>query len=187
MAATSIRAIVTKSINMLPAPQHRYLFASEHFGDSAIAIWKEECIRRCQKKVMGKAYETYLNWIRQENELAVFTLYAYADLAVPMRFNTIFDLGNPDNFHQEEFELTQSIWEAWLPGDVILSGHKHLCVFRFRGQVPPILHLLHAQQGKFCDSPVGQARFGFCNSQDFGAIAQEIKRVQWLKRMQGEQ
>ena len=96
-----------------------------------------------------------------------------------------FDLDNPSNFHQEAFELTQSIYEAWLPGDAIFAGHKHLCVFRFAEKLPPILDLLHLQIGKFHDPPAARTRLGFCQSQDFPEIAQEILRVQALKHLYG--
>ena len=170
---------------MLPPPKSRYLFSDMRFGQMAVAIWKAESARLCQGRPKGKAYETYQNWNPQPNEIAVFTLYAYADLQIPMQFDMIFDLDNPNNFHQEPFELTQSIFEAWWPAKAIEAGCKHICVFRFADKPPQILSLLYELNGKVPDDAQRQTRLGFCQSQDFPEIAQEILRVQALKHQYG--
>jgi hypothetical protein len=82
------------------------------YSDRAISIWQSECIKRCKEKPRGSAYEKYVSWVRQENEIAVFTLYSYAELPVPKKFDIIFQLDNPENYVNVEYELTQSIHEA---------------------------------------------------------------------------
>lgn len=96
-------------------PSERFLFADEYFSDKAVAIWQSECIKRCKDKQKEEAYERYINWVRKENEIAVFTLYAYADFDIPKKFDIIFYLDNPSEFLKIDYELTQSIHEAWFP------------------------------------------------------------------------
>lgn len=167
-------------------PSERYLFADEYFSDKAIAIWQVKCIKRCKDKPRGHAYEKYVNWKRQDNEIAVFTLYAYADFAIPKKFDIIFQTAIPDNYITTEYELTQSIHEAWFPLDSVDHGHKHLCIFRFDGEVPGIFNLLHKANEKFSTSPKRQFKLGFCNSQDFADIKRVIERRLSLKKQYGE-
>ncbi|MGN6647390.1 MAG: hypothetical protein ACTHJT_12770 [Cytophaga sp.] len=123
-------------------PEERYLVSSEYFSDMATAIWQAECIKRCKDKDQSPAYEKYLNWVRQDNEIAVFMLYAYADLEIPKTFDIIFQMDKPENYIQEVYVLTQSIYEAWLPMDSMSHGHKHLCMLTFKKAVPEIINLL---------------------------------------------
>lgn len=167
-------------------PSERYLFAEEYFSDRSISIWQKECIKRCKDKPKGAAYEKYINWVRQDNEIAVFTLYAYADFFIPKRFDTIFLTESPDNFIEIEYLLTQSIHEAWLPLDFVDHGHKHLCVFQFEKGIPEILRLLHKSQGKFSTSSKKQTTIGFCNSNDFDEIRARLKRNIELKKQYGD-
>lgn len=61
-------------------PSEKYLFAECYFSNNAIKIWQHECIKRCNDAQKGEAYDRFINWTRKENEIAVFTLYAYAKL-----------------------------------------------------------------------------------------------------------
>lgn len=124
-------------------PNQRFLFSDEYFSDKAIAIWQSECVKRCKAKDKGNAYEKYVNWTRQENEIAVFTLYAYADFNIPKQFDIIFHLDNPNEFLRIDYELTQSIYEAWFPSNTVEHGHKHLCIFSFDKTLPAIFKILH--------------------------------------------
>jgi hypothetical protein len=148
----------------------RYLFADTYFSDAAVAVWQEECIKRCNGQPKDAAYEKYVYWKRQENEIAVFTSYAYADFPIPAAFDIIFEIGNPVNHIQVVYELTQALYEGWLPATSINKGHKHLCVFTFPDTVPEILNLLHREDEKFSTVPKGQRKLGFCHSKDFAVI-----------------
>jgi hypothetical protein len=154
----------------------RFLFASECFSDKAIDIWQSECIKRCRDKVKGRAYDRYINWTRQKNEIAVFTLYAYADFSIPKKFDIIFHLDDPSEFLRIDFELTQCIHEAWFPLDRVDAGHKHLCIFSFHASLPDILNTLHTIKKQFSESTKGQKSLGFCNSEDFDAIRRDIEK-----------
>ncbi|MCD9017137.1 hypothetical protein [Parachryseolinea silvisoli] len=162
------------------------MFSDEYFTDNAIAIWKAECISRCKDKTKGPPYERYINWKRLNNEIAVFTLYAYADFPIPKTFDIIFQTDNPDNFIKIDYELVQSIHEAWFPLDTVDHGHKHLCIFRFADTVPDILNLLHKGNEKFSTAPKGQKKLGFCNSKDFESIRKRIEKTLKLKEQYGD-
>ena len=164
----------------------RFLFADSYFSKKAIAIWKSECVKRCKNREKGMAYESYINWIPQKNEIAVFTLYAYADFNIPKKFDIIFQKDNPKEFLQINYTLIQCIWEAWFPTDSIGQGHKHLCIFSFDKALPDILNTLHKEEKKFSTSPNGQKELGFCNSSDFNAIALRIEKKLDLQKTYGK-
>ena len=168
-------------------PSQRFLFADEYFSDRAIAIWQSECIKRCSDKHKGSAYERFVNWRRKkENEIAVFTLYAYADLNVPKKFDTIFYHYDPKQFLRIDYELTQSIYEAWLPLDTVENGHKHICVFSFDKTLPDMLNTLHRGETKFSTSRPDQRSLGFCDFKDFEAITKRIEKTLDLRKLYGD-
>jgi hypothetical protein len=168
-------------------PAERFLFAYSFFSDKVIAIWQAESIKRCKDKLRGEAYELYIHWRRQQNEIAVFTLYAYADFAVPKQFDIIFEVDNPAIYVNVPYTLTQSIHEAWFPVSEVGHGHKHLCVFRFSDEVPGILTMLHKEETKFTTMPKEQKRLGFCNSKDFETITRRIEKRLSLQQEYGDQ
>lgn len=167
-------------------PYNRYLFAEEYLTDKVINIWKEETKIRCKNIEKGSAYYNYMGWNRQHNEILVFTLYAYADFSVPKKFDIIFEIDNPGNYLHVEYELTQSIYEGWLPSNAIDDGHKHFTVFSFKSSIPKILNLLHSGDQKFSTSLPGQTRLGFCNAKDFDAIKQRLEQIVELKKQYGK-
>lgn len=152
----------------------RYLFAKEYFSDNALAIWQAECLKRCKNNPTGVAHEKYIHWKQKEHEIAVFTLYAYADFDIPKKFDIIFHLDDPADFIRVDYQLTQSIHEAWLPQDGVGHGHKHLCVFSFNQAPPDIFNTLHKGDSKFSTHPKAQRALGFCNSTDFDAIKRNL-------------
>ena len=168
-------------------PQERFLFTDELFSDESIAIWKGECISRVQSRNLekGAAYERFINWNKSKNEVALFTLYAYADLKIPKQFDCIFDLRNPSNFALTRFTLIQSIYEGWYPIDSIEDGHKHLCVFEFDEKLPDILDGLHVAKGKFLRVPKGALKLGICQSTDFNEIRSRQEQMNDLREKHG--
>jgi len=154
----------------------RYLLGMEYFTNNAIAIWQTECIKRCKNKPKDDVYHKYVNWVKRENEIAVFTLYAYADFKIPKKFDIIFQIDEPENYVKEEYELTQIVYEAWYPMDGPEHGHKHLCIFKFENRIPAILELLHKQDEKFSTITDEQKQLGFCSSADFEEIKQREKK-----------
>ena len=166
------------------SPNSRYLRTDRYFSESSIKVWQEQCIQRCREREKGAAYEKFINWKRQENQIAVFTLYAYADFNIPKWFDCIFQLENPKNNLKIKYELTQSVFEGWYPIDSVEHGHKHLCIFSFEEDVPEIVNFLYKDEGQF-STPLGQSSLGFCNSNDFEAIKMRAESVIVLKRKHG--
>lgn len=150
--------------------QEKYLLTDTLFSDESIAIWQNECVQRCKNRDKGEEYEQFINWKRKENEIALFTMYAYADFKIPKKFDCIFELKNSSNFIVTKFNLTQSIWEGWIPWDSIEHGHKHLCVFEFEKEIPEILQKLHVMKNKLSDVPNGALKLGICQMKDFEEI-----------------
>jgi hypothetical protein len=142
-------------------------------------------VQRCKNQPKSSKYNAYIRWQRQPNELAVCTLYAYADFAIPKQFDCIFHVDNPREHLLPKFTLTQAIHEAWLPLAHVDHGHKHLCVFTFEGEVPAIFQFLHQEESKFSTVPKGQAMLGFCQAADLPAITAEAERVARLKAQFG--
>lgn len=167
-------------------PSEKFLYANEYFSDKTIQIWQEECIKRCKDREKGVLYDKYINWVRQENEIAVFTMYAYADFDIPKKFDCIFRYDSPKEFIKIDYTLTQSIWEAWYPFHKIDHGHKHLCVFTFDEKVPDIFNLLHKAETKYYGGEKVQTMLGFCNFNDLQAIINMREVVVQLKEKYGD-
>ena len=167
-------------------PQERYLFAEEYLSDKLLAIIRADCIRRGTDQTKGPAYEKYISWVRQDNEIAVYTLHAYADFSIPKKFDIIFNTENPDNCINIEFELTQSIFEAGYPFDSVYYMHKHICIFRFDQNIPDIFNLLYKRERVSDIAPKGQTMLGFCNSSDFDSIKKRVEGILQLKKDHGE-
>lgn len=167
-------------------PQERYLFTEAMFSEATMAIWQGECINRLRNKDKDAAYYRFTNWVKAENEIALFTMYAYADFAIPKRFDFVFDLDNPSDFTITPFTLTQSIYEGWYPIEYVEDGHKHLCIFEFEKAIPHLIQRLHVNKGKFYDVPPKSLRIGLCQSADFVAIKDRIKYQLSLKQEYGQ-
>ena len=148
----------------------RFLQTNCIFDEEAIEIWQKECRYRCTKKEKNEAYFKYLNWRKDKNEIALFTLYAYADLRIPKKFDCIFDYRNPERFYEAKMEITQSIWEAWFPLNSIDHGHKHLVIFKFEEKIPEIIFELHKEKKKFSSVPNDSLMLGICQIEDYNKI-----------------
>ena len=153
--------------------EERYLFADELFSDELTFFWQNESTKRLREELKGTEYKKYINWKRKENQLALFTMYAYADLAVPKKFDCIFEIKKPSNFVNTKFTLVQAILEAWFPMSVLDHGHKHLCIFEFEDEIPKIIDKLHVLKGKVSTLPRGASWLGICQMKDY----EEIKKA----------
>lgn len=165
----------------------RYLFGDVYFSDNGLAIWKNEVIKRHALRQKDWVYERYINWQKTDNEIAIFTWYAYAEFALPKKFDIIFQTDKPENFINVNYELVQSLYEGWIPLDRIEDGHKHVCILRFENTIPDILYSLHRVEKINPNHPIDQTMLGFCNSADFTAIKQRIYRKQNLKSIYGNE
>jgi len=167
-------------------PKERYLLAVASFADRAIKIWKQELVKRRTGKQHDAFYHKYLNWEPTPNEIAIFTMYAYADFLIPRRFDCIFNNSNPEINICTEYTISQSIFEGWYPIDCIEHGHKHLCILTFENSVPDILYELHRHANKYADLPLKNTWLGLCESKNLQAIIDDKKYIEKLKHLYGD-
>ncbi|OQP50880.1 hypothetical protein A4H97_03380 [Niastella yeongjuensis] len=151
-------------------PLERYLYVDSRWSEAAIEIWQKECIKRLATREKDSYYDKFINWKSRENEIAVFTLYAYADFPIPKRFDCIFQIGNPEIYINTEFQLTQSVWEGWFPIGNIDHGHKHLVVLEFVDKVPDIFNSLHLENNRSSTVPKPHLALGLCQFSDLTEI-----------------
>jgi len=177
----------------------RYLHADELYTDGALQLLRAGCIRRYQKREKDaasetfvhwtrQAYNTFVQWTRQPNEVVVYTWYAYADLALPKRFDCIFHVDNPREHLLVSYLLTQSVIDlgGGFPISSVEHGHKHICVLTFEQEVPAIFQLLHRLEGNVSTMPLrGAFQLGFCQVADLPAITAARERTARLRAQYG--
>lgn len=155
--------------------EERFLFADEYISERSISFWQKEAVKRRRDKEKDEAYERFINWKKQANEIAVITLYSYADFRVPRKFDVVFDFGRPDEFIQANYQLTQSVWEGWYPVNFIDRGHKHICVFSFDDKIPDLLFKMKQRDGLNEQDGDNFKKLGFCNMRDYDSIARYLE------------
>jgi hypothetical protein len=163
----------------------RFLFSDMYLSDKGIELSQNAIIKRFTNRDKNEFYQKYINWKRKENEIIVFTMYAYADLKLNKEFDCIFNYDNPDEFVFEKFILTQSIYEGWIPTNTVDNGHKHLLVFSFENEIPKILFKLHKEDTFGDTRPKIYTKLGFCNQKDFKTIANNLKKRHLLREKYG--
>ncbi|MDO7875214.1 hypothetical protein Q5H93_10765 [Hymenobacter sp. ASUV-10] len=169
-------------------PEARYLQADAYCSDDALNALQAKCVHH-RNLENGDAYERFMNWKRQANEILVLTWNAYADLIVPKKFDCIFCLANPQDYTLVNYELTQSIL---LLGDLypinsIEQGHKHLGVLTFEQEVPAIFGWLHQEDGSYCKPIENREKLGFCMAHDLPAITERLEKVAKLRSQYGSE
>lgn len=167
-------------------PMERYLYADSCFSESVIKMWQEECIKRFTNREKDDHYYQFINWKRSENEVAVYTRYAYADFSIPRYFNCIFHIDNPESYLYVGFHLSQSIWEGWAPIGSIEDGHKHLVVLEFADKVPDIFNKLHLEKSKHSSVSYPHFALGLCQLADLPEIIKRHIKVKSLKQQYGD-
>ena len=156
----------------------KYLVTDEIISDETIDIWKMESSSRLKAEQKGELFDKFMNWKRSENERVLFTMYAYADLKIPKKFDCIFNLRKPSEFVLKPFKLTQILYESFLPIDRLEHGHKHTCIFEFDDDVPEMINKLFVSTGKYSNIPKDTFRIGICDSNDFTDIRKFIE-LKW--------
>lgn len=160
----------------------RFLFCDTYLSDAGIELSQKNTAKRFESREKNDLYQNYITWKRENNEILVFTLYAYADLKLNKAFDCIFNYDNPDEFVFEKFTLLQSIYEGWAPIDTVEDGHKHLLLFRFENEIPEILFKLHREDTTRGTRPEIHAKLGFCCEEDFKYISNRIKKNNILRK-----
>ncbi len=138
-----------------------------------------------QKERKQRHIFKYLDWKKSENEIALFTMYAYADLKIPKEFSCIFDLKNPARMWTCKMTLTQSIWEGWYPIDYIEHGHKHLAIFKFEDKIPEIILELYEVKNKDINLPESYRTIGICQIKDYQKIKKYLITSEELRKKHG--
>ena len=157
--------------------KYRYLVANFRLSPKVLNLWKKNhWISPQQNELDRELLARYLAWSQSEFELALFTMYAYADFQIPKRFNCIFDLDDCKRYAQVEMNLIQSIYEGMLPIACIEDGHKHLAIFRFEREVPDLIRELYYVNEEKFDLPREHLRLGICQLKDLSAIKMERER-----------
>jgi hypothetical protein len=167
----------------------RYLQSDEYYSVEALKTFQADCMRQYQSKQKSGAYERFLNWECQTNELLIFTWKAYADLVVPRQFDCVFLLTNPKEYITVSYELTQSILSlgGLHPINSVEHGHKHFCVLTFEQEVPAIFRRLHREDGCYCTPLAGREQLGLCMVRDLPAITERLEKVAKLRSQHGNE
>lgn len=172
----------------------RYLYCDELLSDEGVNSCRQETIRRINTgeynmSIHDPNVQKYINWERKPNEVVLFTLYAYADLSIPIAFDCLFDIENPDDYTISKFVVTQSLYEGFYPIDRIDNGHKHTIVCSFESVIiPAIIHKLYV--GNSYKSPMlppNCFRMGICKYENYPSISEKLREHQKLKTKYGNE
>jgi len=152
--------------------KNRFLYVICRISLKGIAKSKIECSKRIKKK--DDLYLKYIDWQENNQEVALFTSYAYADLKIPKKFDCIFDFKNPEKFCKSKMILTQSIWESYYPIDSLEDGHKHIAIFRFEDKIPDIIEKLPQEDEAFSGISENLLILGVCQFTDYLMIKKNL-------------
>ncbi|EAY26795.1 hypothetical protein [Microscilla marina] len=163
-------------------PSQRYLTIDERFHQPAL-----EYLKQSFKAIEQNIFDEFMGWQLQDNEAALFTLYAYATFSIPKTFDCVFDLYQPSNFIVTPITLLQVAFEAKHPIQSIEAGHKHLCIFRFESHVPTIIDFLHLNQQNNASLPNPTPLLGICQQEDFPHIKSNLEEYLAHRKTQSSQ
>jgi hypothetical protein len=157
---------------------NRYLGADFYFSNTGVAAVKETVFKRYSgDRAMQKDsfYHTFINWVQQPNEVMVSLWRHRETLTLPLNYNCIFEMDDPDNHIIANFTITQGLVNGWIPGGSLYAGNNNICILVFKDSVPPLLFKLNksdswAQQGSGLKN-----NLGFCNLKHYQAICKARK------------
>ncbi|RZM24271.1 MAG: hypothetical protein EOO88_23385 [Pedobacter sp.] len=115
----------------------------------------------------------FLTWQPAHNQLAIWTMYAYADEILPLELDCVFSLPNPINHEFVPLRVEQSIWNGYLPSSDIGMGHKHLLIVELNSEVsfPALLRKTENFFDKTFElDELPKSNVGLCRRADFPAI-----------------
>lgn len=152
-------------------PDQRYLTCGIQCSVEFIINKVYKNIRQVNDNQYTEAYNRFMSWKKSPNEIAVFTWYAYADVIIPRKYNTVFLIENPDNYVVSEFTITQCVFEGRLPVHEMAHGCKHLCILEFENGIPDIF--------KYLPDSVGQKWeiLGLCDFENLEGIVSGRKKM----------
>ncbi len=71
----------------------------------------------------------------RSGETAIFTLYAYADISLGRRYETLWLRHNPSELLAADCVIEHILFEGWFPAPMIEHGHKHILFVRMAENV----------------------------------------------------
>lgn len=119
-------------------------------------------------------YFEFINWQKNENEIVVLTMYAYDDISLPKKYDTVFQIDKPNNFANIDFTITQAVLNGWTGVNQISRGHRHICVIQFDIPANGIFSLLTYFDPK--RTLRDNIQLGFCDKHDFEEIKTKLER-----------
>jgi hypothetical protein len=146
--------------NEIPVSE-RYLLCNCIFSGGMVKQIKSDVKKFMSDREKDDCYRQFINWKQKKNEIVVLTMYAYADLLLPKKFDTVFHIRKPDESVNAEFSITQAVLDGRFPVNEINHGHKHVVIIEFEGAVPGIFDR-------------DKVELGFCNSSDFNSIKEKL-------------
>jgi len=99
--------------------------------------------------------------------LAVLSMYAQANVMIPVSFDTIFEIGNPENAEHTFVEIEKAIWNGNHIHHMIEMGHKHILILDFLKGKPELINQLAESRSNYQRDGI---RLGLCDAQDWEFI-----------------
>lgn len=155
-------------------PASRYLIVNGVLSGKMISAIKGSCIKLHKDKGLEpELYEKFIDWQPGNNELLLMTLYAYADVRLPVSYDVLFNLNNVSQYENVNCIILQSVFNGWFPIDKIEHGHKHACVTKF-AHIPQLI-----QQAAIIENVTdlnnSETKLGLCSANDFPHIVAELQ------------
>jgi hypothetical protein len=141
-------------------------------------ISKELYLSDLSERINIEEAKAFRTRIESENEIAVYTLYAYGDIPIPKKFEIIFEYENPDNFIETDFSVTHVLLSigGFHLIEEIGHGHKHVCILKFENEIPKIFNEIKDISKHFKDQYFKNAKMlCMCQKVDFEAIKYYLK------------
>ena len=151
----------------------RYLLCNYAFSDQMIERIKTDVRSFMADKKKDDNYLKFINWQKQENDIVVLTLYAYDDILLPKKYDTVFQIDKPSNFANRSFTITQAVLNGWTPVNQIAKGHKHICIIQLDKEVSSIFNSVALFDSK--EALQDKFRLGFCDMNNFEAIKNKLQ------------
>ncbi|MES1181719.1 MAG: hypothetical protein ABUL44_02895 [Flavobacterium sp.] len=152
----------------------RYLLCNRFIPDKIIKRIKDDLKSFWADRQKDELYFEFINWQKKSNEIALLTLYAYADIIFLKKFDTIFQIDNPNNYTTTEFLIKHIVMDSRVALNEIAHGHKHILILEFSNAVPSIFNLLSEfKENEWLDNKI---ELGICSNVDFDAIKINLNR-----------
>jgi hypothetical protein len=155
-------------------PSDRYLLCNYVFSNEMIDQIKAEVKAFIANREKDGKYFEFIEWQKTKTEILVLIMYAYNDVSLPKKYNTVFQVDKPDNFVSLDVRITQAVLNGWTAVTQLSRGHKHVCVIQMENTADSIFNLLTYFDPK--NTAPGNIELGLCDENDFEEIKMKLKR-----------